>query len=235
MLIIRALLFYSVYVPISIIYGTVSFILLYLPRGACKPILTLWSTVTVEWLRITCNVRYEIKGSEHFTELKGPCVIVANHQSPWETYFLQGYFMPVSIVLKEQLTRIPFFGWGLRLYDPIPINRDDPIASLRKIKKEGGAKLASGRHVLIFPEGTRMPVGELGNYARSAADIAKSAGVPILPVTHNAGHCWLNKKFLKRPGKISVVIGEPIYIGDQSTKAVMQSIQQWSEEILTEL
>ena len=234
MLAIRALLFYSIYVPISVIYGLFSFVLIYLPKNTCSPILTLWSNITVEWLRLSCNIEYEVKGAENFNKLEGTCVIVSNHQSPWETYFLQAYFMPVSIVLKEQLTHIPFFGWGLRLYDPIPIDRGNPVAAFRKIKKEGDEKLKNGRHVLIFPEGTRMPIGELGKYARSAADIAKSAGVPIVPVTHNAGHCWINKKFLKLSGKITVVIGEPIYINDQSTKDVMQSIRQWSDGILNE-
>lgn len=229
MLYLRAGLFYSVYVPLSIIYGSLSFFLLPLPKRWYGGCLDWWSLATIKWLEITCGISYEITGEEHVQPPK-PCVYVANHQSVWETYFLQCYLMPVSTVLKKQLLSIPFFGWGLRLYHPIAIDRDNPVGALKKIKSEGIDAINAGRSVLIFPEGTRTPPNQMGAYARSAADIAKAAGVPIVPIAHNSGCFWLNKRILKLPGTIKLTVGKPITIGDQSTKAVMASIREWTIE-----
>ncbi len=162
-------------------------------------------------------------------------MIVSNHQSVWETYFLQGYLMPVCTVLKKELLGIPFFGWGLRLYDPIPIDRKNPVASIKKIKKDGVQRIQSGSSVLIFPEGTRRPPGDIGTYARSAVDIAKATGVPIIPIVHNAGCFWLNKRMIKIAGNIEMIIGEPIIVGDRGTKEVIAEIQEWTETRTAEI
>lgn len=115
---------------------------------------------------------------------------------------------------------------------PIGIDRSQPTQAIKQIKALGLARLKAGRNILIFPEGTRMPADQLGNYMRSAADVAKQAKVPLVPVVHNAGHYWFNKKLVKKPGVVQVVIGEPIDMSDKNTKAVMQEIQQWTQEQL---
>lgn len=96
-------------------------------------------------------------------------------------------------------------------------------------------RLRAGRNVLIFPEGTRRPVGQLGNYTRSAADIAKSAGVPIIAIAHNGGKYWRNKKYNKRPGTAHMIIGKPIVIGDRNTKTIMTTIQTWTQQQLDKM
>jgi len=158
-----------------------------------------------------------------------PCVVIANHQRPWETIFLQLQFYPLTTVLKRELLRIPFFGWGLRILEPIAIDRSNPVQALKQIKRVGVERLMSGQSVLIFPEGTRQPPEQLGTFARSGADIAKSANVPIVVVAHNAGEHWANKQILKTPGTINIAVSGALYVEGQNTKQVMQDIRAWVE------
>ena len=227
---IRSYFFYIGYVISLIIIGLASVLLLLLPTTMAAPIVLLWNRFVLFWLSICCGIRYELHGNTNRPTT--PCVIVANHQSPWETIFLQLHFYPLTTVLKRELLRIPFFGWGMRILRPIAIDRSNPIQALKKIKKTGVERLKEGQNVLIFPEGTRQPVEQLGSFARSGADIAKAAGVPIIMVSQNAGYYWMNKKVLKNPCTVKVTISDPIEINDKNTKDVMQDIRQWIEATL---
>jgi 1-acyl-sn-glycerol-3-phosphate acyltransferase len=233
MLIFRSLLFYSLYAPLTVFFGSLSLVLIMLPKKFSHALIIHWNASALFLLRWCCNIRYEVTG---FTEaLDSPCIIVSNHQSPWETLFLQWYFKPVSAVLKKQLLSIPFFGWGLKVTQPIAIDRENPIQAIKKIKSDGVARLKVGNNILIFPEGTRMPPGKLGNYKRSSADIAKIASARLVPIAHNGGEYWLNKSLLKRPGVVRVVIGCPIIVGDQNTKQLMEEIKAWTQHQLAEM
>jgi 1-acyl-sn-glycerol-3-phosphate acyltransferase len=197
------------------------------------PIVTSWNRFVMFWLRICCGIRFNIIGSRQ-PELY-PCVILAKHQSTWETMFLQYYFGPVCIILKKELLRIPFFGWGLASIRSIAIDRSNPIQALKDVKTKGIERLKENINVLVFPEGTRIPLGEVGNYARSGADIAASAGVPIVAVAHNAAQCWPHKQFLKYPGTITVVISEPIDTQGKDRKELTETVKQWIENEITKM
>lgn len=227
MLIFRAFLFYALYAPLTIVFGLACLLLFLLPRSWAATLVVYWNPIVIHLLRFCCDLRYEVIGN--LDKLPRPCVVVANHQSAWETLFLQWHCRPISAVLKKQLLSIPFFGWGLRLTQPIGIDRKQPTQAIKQIKTEGLARLQAGKNVLIFPEGTRMPPDQLGSYMRSAADIAKQAGVPIVPIVHNAGYHWVNKKFIKIPGTIKVIIGEPVDLSEQNTKSAMQAIHAWTQ------
>jgi len=222
---IRSIVFYIGYNVSLFVVGLVSLPLLLLPVKVAAPVVLLWNRFVLLWLRICCGIHYEINGD--LKAIPRPCVVVVNHQSPWETIFLQLHFYPLTTVLKRELLRIPFFGWGMRILRPIAIDRSSPMQALKQIKKVGAERLREGQSVLIFPEGTRQPVNKLGNFARSGADIAKSAGVPIVMVSHNAGEYWANKKILKTPGKVVVYISSAINVDDKNTKEVMLDIQRW--------
>lgn len=227
---LRSYCFYVGYIISLIIIGLLSLPLLFLPTGFSAPIILLWNRFVLFWLRVCCGITHKIHGD--IKHLPSPCVIVANHQSPWETIFLQLQFYPLTTVLKRELLRIPFFGWGMRILKPIAIDRSNPVQALKQIKKTGVERLKEGQSVLIFPEGTRQPVDQLGNFTRSGADIAKAADVPIVVIAHDAGHYWMNKKILKNPGTVNVYVGDVISVGDKNTKQVMQDIHQWIDEVL---
>ncbi|MBF0779452.1 lysophospholipid acyltransferase family protein, partial [Streptococcus cuniculi] len=69
------------------------------------------------------GIRFEVKGAENVPDQ--PCVILSNHQSTWETFFLSAYFSPLSQVLKRELLYVPFFGWAMAMLRPIAMDRDN--------------------------------------------------------------------------------------------------------------
>lgn len=230
---LRAALFYAVYGLLTAWFSLSALLLVsWLPFRYRAGYLVLWNRATLRWLTLCCGVRYEVHGLE--TLPPGPCVILAKHQSQWETFYLQVALLPAVCVLKRELLNVPFFGWGLRLVDPIAIDRDNPKQALRDIQEQGLQRLQTGRRVIIFPEGTRTAPGESGNYARSGAELACRAEVPIVPVAHNAGYCWPSRSFVKYPGTVRVVFGAPIDPRGRSSRELTQEVKEWIErEVVT--
>ncbi|MEQ7920929.1 lysophospholipid acyltransferase family protein [Xanthomonas sp. WHRI 1810A] len=176
------------------------------------------------------NIKVEVIGQENVPST--PCVIVSNHQSTWETFFLSAHFQPLSQVLKRELLYVPFFGWAMAMLRPIAINRDNPKAALKEVAKKGHELLKDGVWVLIFPEGTRVPYGQIGKFSRSGSALAVNAELPVLPVAHNAGRFWPKEGWGKIPGTIQVVIGEPMYAegtGPRAIAALNDRVAAWNE------
>jgi 1-acyl-sn-glycerol-3-phosphate acyltransferase len=162
-----------------------------------------------------------------------PTVVLSKHESQWETYYLQVTLRPIATILKAELLDIPGFGWGLRLMEPIPIDRSAPREAIKQMLHLGGERLKSGLSVLVFPEGTRTEPGKLGRFARGGANLAIKAGVQVLPIAHNAGNCWPPHKWIKRPGTITVSIGEPIPTEGRSAAEITEQASAWiRQEIL---
>ena len=221
-----AVLTIAVFIP-----GCCTPLLIFLPLKFSAPAILIWCKIIVYFGAAICGgIRVNLSGN--LSKVPTPCVIVSNHQCFFETVYLQALFHPLSTVLKQSLLRIPFFGWALAILRPIAIDRSAPLQSLKQIKENGVERLQQGRNILIFPEGTRRPVGQLGDYMRSAADIAKHAKVPIVAIAHDSGRYWRHGKYSKRPGTINMVISEPITIDDRDTKETMISIQHWTQQQL---
>lgn len=234
MLYLRTLLFNAGYYLTGIIAGSLSVLLWpVLPYRIRWRFITLWNRFVMLWLRLTCGIRFKVVDQR--TRKDHPVVVMAKHQSTWETMFLQYYMAPISTILKKELMRIPFFGWGLAALKPIAIDRSNRMQALKDVKSKGIERLAEGISVLIFPEGTRMPLGKVGTYYRSGADIACAAQVPVVPVAHNAAECWPHKHFLKYPGTITVVIGEAIDTLEADRKALTEQVKQWTETTIADL
>tara|TARA_B100001248_G_C27123840_1_gene337020 strand:+ start:91 stop:540 length:450 start_codon:yes stop_codon:yes gene_type:complete len=135
---------------------------------------------------------------------------------------MQWYFQPACFILKRELLWIPFFGWALYFMRPIAIRRSKPSKAIRWVLKQGLERIQSGYKVVIFPEGTRRKEGTLGEFKTSGAALAKSAKVPVVPVSHNAGEHWKQPGFLKVAGTIHMQIGRPI----DSTKLSAREITE---------
>ncbi|WP_407313951.1 lysophospholipid acyltransferase family protein [Pseudomonas sp. nanlin1] len=230
---IRVFLFYLLLGTSSLLWCTLSFFIApFLSfRARYRFINVYWCRCAMWLTRVILNIKVEVIGAENIPQT--PCVIVSNHQSTWETFFLSAYFQPMSQVLKKELLYVPFFGWAMAMLRPISIDRDNPKAALKEIASKGDKLLKDGVWVLIFPEGTRVPFGKIGKFTRSGSALAANAELPVLPIAHNAGKYWPKEGWGKRAGTIQVIIGEPMYAQSNAPRAIAQlndQVQAWNEQ-----
>ena len=193
-------------------------------RYRYRMIAVLWSRIVIFLARWILGIRYRVRGLENVPAQ--PCVILAKHQSAWETFFLSAHFKPLSQVLKRELLNIPVFGWTLRMIKPVAINREQPKQALKQVAEQGAARLKKGNWLLIFPEGTRVPPGQIGKFSRGGASLAVNAGLPVLPVAHNAGQFWPKFDWRKVSGTIDVVIGPPMSADGTGSAAIAELNQR---------
>ena len=224
---LRSTLFWLALVVVTPPYFLVALAAAPLPRLARYRVISGWSRLVVWCLRALCGVRWRVEGREHLP--RHPAVILAKHQSAWETLGFQAIFPPQVLVLKRELLWIPFFGWGLALMSPIAIDRARGMAALRRIVRRGKERLAQGFWVVVFPEGTRVRPGERRRYQAGGAWLAAQAGAPVVPVAHNAGRVWPRNSFLKRPGLITVRIGPPIETARRKPETINALAEEWIE------
>ena len=164
---------------------------------------TLWSHTTVFLLRWVVGMRMEIVGRENIPT--GPLLVAAKHQSAWETIALLTLFDDPAFILKRELMWIPLFGWYALKTRMIPINRGARVVALKEMTDRAQAEIADDRQILIFPEGTRRPVGAPPEYKFGVAHLYASLGVPCLPIALNSGLYWPRHKPL-RAGIVRVEI-----------------------------
>lgn len=219
---IRIFLFYLLLGTSSLLWCSLSFFVapfLSFPKRY-RFINVYWCRCALFLVRTILGIDYKITGAENVPA--EPCVILSNHQSTWETFFLSQYFSPLSQVLKRELLYVPFFGWAMAMLRPIAINRDNPKEALRQVASKGDELLKQKTWVLIFPEGTRVPFGTIGKFSRGGTALAVNAGLPVLPIAHNAGKFWPKTGWGKRAGTIEVVIGEPMYANGTGPRAIAE-------------
>jgi len=198
-----------------------------LPRLARYRVISGWSRLVVWLARAICGIRYRVEGREHLP--RRPAVILAKHQSAWETLAFQEIFPPQVHLLKRELLYIPFFGWGLALMSPIAIDRARGVTALRRLARKGAERLAQGFWIVVFPEGTRVRPGERRPYRVGGAWLAVHAGAPVVPVAHDAGRYWPRRSFVKYPGCVTVRIGPAIEARGRDPYAITAEAERWIE------
>ncbi len=183
---------------------------------------------------IFCGIRYEVEGLEHIAPLKS-AVVLSNHQSAWETIAFRYFLPPQTSLFKQSLLWIPFWGWAMATLKPIAINRNKQHTALRKLISHGTDALKQGLWVVVFPEGTRMPVGEMRDFNAGGAMLAQKSGAPVVPVAHDAGKCWPRYSFLKYPGTIKVKIGPCIESEGRKAAEINKEAEAWVRKTLQEI
>jgi 1-acyl-sn-glycerol-3-phosphate acyltransferase len=208
-------------------YAIVALLVAPLPALTRYRIVTSWSRLVVALARVICRIRYRIEGEA--VPGSGPYIVMAKHQSAWETLAFQAIFPPQVLVVKRGLLWIPFFGWGLATLSPITIKRGARTQSLRRLGEQGRDRLERGFWVVIFPEGTRVQHGARGKFQSGGAWLACRSDVAVIPVAHNAGSVWARNSFLKYPGLITVCIGAPRACSGRSVAAFNGEVESWIE------
>lgn len=229
----RAIAFYIGLVALTVPFSLLALLLIPLPAVMRSRIASGWAYGVLGWLRLTCNLRYEVRGREHIPA--SPYIILSKHQSAWETIGLQCIFPPQVWVMKKELMMIPFLGWAFWALDAIPIDRSSGREALKKLVTNGKDRLKRGLCVVIFPEGTRTAPDTRGKYHIGGAWLASHTQSVVVPVAHNAGRYWRRNSILKYPGVIQVVIGAPIATAGLKPDAVNQLVEQWIEAEMLQL
>jgi 1-acyl-sn-glycerol-3-phosphate acyltransferase len=186
----------------------------------------LWARGVLIGLKFVVGLTYAERGQHNIPD--EPCLIIANHQSTWETLAFLVLFPDVAIVAKQELLTIPIFSWFLRKSPMILIDRESGSKAVRKMVDESRTALAQGRSVLIFPEGTRRPVSEPIEFKRGVELLYTRLGRVVLPVSLNSGLFWGPGRPYKRAGTISVSYLDPIppgLSGNEFTRRAEQLLE----------
>jgi 1-acyl-sn-glycerol-3-phosphate acyltransferase len=230
---IRSVIFAVLQTALTIFFSVVALFSLPFSVHTRYRLITGYNHIVIWLARGVLGIRYVVEGLEHLP--KQPAIILAKHQSAWETVAFLFLFPPVSPVIKQELLNVPFFGWAFRLLNPIAIDRGAGREALKQIVRQGKERLESGFWVLVFPEGTRVAPGEKGRYGIGGSWLAAETGTPIVPVAHNAGEVWPKNAFIKRPGTITVRIGPVMSAEGKTAAELTRAVESWIETEMARL
>ncbi|MEX3526431.1 MAG: lysophospholipid acyltransferase family protein [Burkholderia sp.] len=229
MLFLRSLLLLVYFVLYTVPYATACFIAFPFLRPHARYWMAAgWCRSTLAVVRVLNGIDYRIEGMENLPD--GPAVLLSKHQSAWETLAFPALMpRPLCYVFKRELLYVPFFGWALGLLHMVNINRKEGKNAFDSVIRQGKNRLADGAWVIMFPEGTRTPTGRQGKYKTGGTRFAVGAGVPVVPIAHNAGRVWPRNSLNKYPGIVTVSIGKPIDSRGLTPDELNLRVEQWIE------
>lgn len=199
--ILFTLVFYAGSVPIVLIVPLVALF----GQRAMIPYAHGWSRFH-RWAAATfLRVRTRFEG----TLPDGPVLYAAKHESMYETIELSFLLEGPAVVLKQELARIPFWGFATKVYGAIAVDREASAAALRRMVKAAGVARAAGRSVIVYPEGTRVPHGERPPLRAGFAGLYRALDYPVVPIALDSGR-FVPRRGLPRPGVVTIRLGEPI-------------------------
>jgi 1-acyl-sn-glycerol-3-phosphate acyltransferase len=208
---IRSAIFNIVFYVNLILFLVLGSWFLVMPRKWAIRALQTWARSSIFLLRVIAGTRMEVRGAENIP--RGPCLVAGKHQSFWETFAILPLLDDPAMVLKKELTYIPFFGWFIYKFRMIPVERSAGTQALKAMMDSAQAEIAAGRQVVIMPEGTRRGPDDPPAYKPGAAAVYGKLDVPCVPFALNSGLFWPRRQFLRRPGTIVISFLEPIPAG----------------------
>jgi 1-acyl-sn-glycerol-3-phosphate acyltransferase len=233
MALLRSLL-HLLWMAITVVPYTLA-ILLCRVLGASKAVLyriaRAWLALSIHAAQWFLGIRPRIQGMENLpTDPRQGVVLLCKHQSTYETFLMPAIMPhPLAYVFKKELLRIPFFGWSIGSLDMIHIDRKDGVRAFQKLVQQGQRLLDQGTWIIMFPEGTRIPRGQKGEYKSGGTRLAIRTGVPVVPIAVTSARVWPPKAFVKRPGVVDVSIGKPIPSQGRRPDELMQEVENWIE------
>ncbi|MCP4924279.1 MAG: 1-acyl-sn-glycerol-3-phosphate acyltransferase [bacterium] len=201
-LIIRSFIFHILFWVTSVSMLLILFVLsvIRIPmRYSCYII--HWWGLMIFWILKWCNgITYEIRGRENLPEKS--CVIAAKHQSAWDTIIYLTLFKNPAMVLKKELMMAPIYSTTVRHHEMIVVDRKRGMRALIDMVQQASKALSKGRHVVIFPEGTRSAPGSKTTYQPGIAGLYSKLDCPVVPVAVNSGVFWPRRTYIRHPGRI---------------------------------
>ena len=190
-----------------------------------------WLKLAVRSGELILGIRNEVIGFENLpVGSTAPAVLLLKHQSTWETFCMPALMPhPLAYVFKKELLDVPVFGWAMGRMDMIHIDRSKRAQAFNKVVEQGQRLLNQGTWVIMFPEGTRIPRGQKGQYKSGGTRLAVATGAPVIPIAVTSAKCWPRKAFIKRPGTVEFSIGKPIPSAGREPDELMREVEAWIE------
>lgn len=235
MLLFRSLVFAAAFYAVTIVMLLGCVWMLLGPRKLAIDALKLHGRICLWLLRIICGTRLEVRGRENLPA--GACLVIAKHQSTWDTFALLTLFDDPAVVLKDELKWIPLYGWFCLKFEHILVKRDRAAVALKQMVTDAKARVAAGRQVVIFPEGTRQAPGAAPDFKSGYIALYDALDVPCVPIALNSGLYWPRRSFRRYPGTIVVDIRPAILPGQpraQVRKRIEAEIEAASDRLLAE-
>lgn len=232
---LRSLIFVAVFYLNTAVFLLLGSPLLLAPRAWAMAGLRAHARASLWWMRVIVGTTVEVRGLDNLPD--GPALIAAKHQSAWDTFALIPLFRDPAMIMKAELGNIPFYGWFSRKFDHILVKRDKAAAALRQMIRQAKDRAASGRDIVVFPEGTRRPPGAVPDYKSGVVALYEGLENPCVPVALNSGLFWPRGSYLKMPGTILVEILPPIPPGmprKKFRKELIERIETASERLRRE-
>jgi 1-acyl-sn-glycerol-3-phosphate acyltransferase len=204
----RSLLFAALFYSATVIWVLAGMAASFFGRGPTLDVVLNWVAVH-RWLaEHVLGITSRVEG----TIPPGSYLIAVKHQSMYETLEMVRLSNLPVIVMKKELADIPLFGFMTRRYGVIPVERSAGAKALRDLLAEGQRAIASGRPVIIYPEGTRVPPGESPPLRPGFAGLYRALGLPVVPIAMDSGRLW-GRGLVKRSGVVHFLVGETIPSG----------------------
>jgi 1-acyl-sn-glycerol-3-phosphate acyltransferase len=223
---VRSLIYNVLFYVMLLLWFIVAIPTFVMPRSALMTLARLWARSNIWLMRIICNTRVEYRGVEKIPE--GPLIVASKHQSMWETFALLQFFDQPLFILKRELKWIPVFGLYLIKADMIDVDRSAGGRALLRMARRAGEQVRQGRQLIIFPEGTRTPVGAPPRYKAGVSQIYIDSRAPCLPVALNSGLFWPRRTFMRYPGTLVVEFLDPLPPGlsrDEFLARILSAIE----------
>lgn len=215
MIFFRSLLFWIFIVSwgaiIPIIY---SFVFVTRSRKMADHGAKIWSMLSLWMLKKLCNIDYKVIGRDNIPNQA--CIIACKHQSMWETIIMHVIFKRPVYAFKKELLIIPFYGWFIRIMSGIIVDRKGGASAIKNLIKQSKKYLNNNQNIILFPQGTRVPVGSDTKkypYQAGIAALYLSCGADVVPVALNSGKFWAKNSLKKKPGTITIEFLGPIKPG----------------------
>lgn len=205
---LRSLAFHAAFYLTTMLIMIVALPLFFAPRGWVIGAWKLHARIVILLLRMIAGVRIEVRGHEHLPE--GACIVAAKHQSAWDTIAPMAYLNAPAVILKQELLRIPLYGWFAQKMGMIPVRRDRGAVALREMARAARSRAADGRQIFIFPEGTRRAPGAPPDYKPGVVLLYDELHVACVPLALNSGLFWPRRSWRLYPGTVIMEFLQPI-------------------------
>ena len=238
MIYLRSTIFFIYLIVFTILYALSCFVVNpFLSISARYNYVRGWSYGAIKGLEWICGVSYSIKGMDVVLSMMDkPVILMSKHQSAWETIaYICLFPKQLCYVFKKELLWIPFFGWAMAMLRMIHIDRSQKDKAANAVSLQGKQRLAEGCWIIIYPEGTRAPVGKQIPYRQGGARLAVDTGAYVIPIAHNAGKFWPKNSFFKYPGHITISIGPVIETVNKNPSVVIRETESWIEKEMRQI